>query len=109
MDKRQLTEIISDVYKSLSPKKVSVFPKNEDIIHIRVVSEAFTGMTFSTRFKLLNQMLKDQQVDIFNKYNYVFEAFTAAEVIQLSKDNESTENTNHDGIKHSAQPLDFDS
>lgn len=105
MDKRQLTEIISDVYKSLSPKKVSVFHKNEDIIYIRVVSEAFTGMTFSARFKLLNQMLKDQQVDLFNKYNYVFEAFTAAEVTQLPKNGESTESANRDDLKHSARPL----
>lgn len=105
MDKRQLTEIIINVYKSLTPKKVSVFAKNEDIIHIRVVSETFAEMTFSARFKLLNQMLRAQQVDLFNKYIYVFEAFTAAEVTQLPKSNHDDESENKEGFKHSARPL----
>jgi hypothetical protein len=89
----------------LTPKKVSVFLKNEDIVNIRVVSEAFAGMTFSARFKLLNQMLKDQQPDIFNKYIYVFEAFTTAEVAQLPKSDGGDRDDNLEGLKHSAQPL----
>lgn len=106
MDKRQLTEIISDAYKSLTPKKVSVFPKNEDIVHIRVVSEAFLGMTFSNRFKLLNQILKDQQPELFKNYIYVFEAFTAAEATQLPKNDGEDKIDNSAELKRSAQPLD---
>lgn len=105
MDKKQLTEIISGVYKSLTPKQVSVFFKNENIVNIRVVSEAFAGITFSARFKILNQMLKDQQVELFNRYIYVFEAFTTAEINQLSK-SENEEASNYSPkFKHSAQDL----
>lgn len=105
MDKRQLTEIIIEVYKSLTPKKVSVFLKNEDIINIRVVTESFTGMTFSARFKLLNQILKDQRADLFSKYIYVFEAFTAAEAAQLPKSDRGDKEDTLEEQKHSAQRL----
>lgn len=105
MDKRQLTEIISDVYKTLTPKKVSVFPKNTDVVNVRVVSEAFNGMTFSARFKLLNQMLKDGHAEAFNQHIYVFEAFTVAEASQLSSHDGADQGGVANNLKQSARPL----
>lgn len=86
MDKNQFSVIIAQVYKSLTPSKVVAFAENDDLARIQVVSEAFEGMVFSERFKLLNKMLKDQNPEIFSKYAFIFEAFTAAEVESLPKD-----------------------
>lgn len=104
MDKNQLSVNIAQVYKSLTPTKVSVFINNEDIVNIRVVSDVFSAMTFSERFKLLNQKLKDERPDIFNIYVYVFEAFTVAEASQIPKGGGSENDDLSEGVKRSAQP-----
>lgn len=106
MDKKSIIEIIMDVYKSLTPTKVSIFQKNEEVINIRVVSEIFSGMTFSSRFKFLNQILKDQQPDLFSKHIYVFEAFTSGEAKQVTiSHNDESEESNLEKYKESAKGL----
>jgi hypothetical protein len=105
MDKQSLVEIIANVYKSLSPIKVSVFQKNAEFVNIRVISEFFSGMTFSSRFKLLNQLFKDQNEELFNKHIYIFEAFTSGEVKHLAASTDSDEVEKSDGFKHSAKEL----
>ena len=87
MDKRQFSAVITDVYRSLEPSKVSIFIKNDDTKIVRVISESFSGMTYSSRAKLLNDELQRQQPDIFNEGIYIFEAFTTAENEKLTIDN----------------------
>lgn len=105
MDKHQLTEIIIDVYKTLTPKKTSVFIKNDDVINVRVVSDSFQGMTFSSRFKQLNDMLKSCEPDLFNRFLFVFEAFTSAEMLKIPKDLQATLEPISSALKSSAKPL----
>ena len=105
MDKRQLTEVITDVYKTLTSAKTSVFVKSDDIVNIRVISDSFNGMTFSARFKHLNEMLKSQKPDLFKQHLFIFEAFTSAEVLKLPKDQNTQAEVSADKLKHSAKPL----
>jgi stress-induced morphogen len=106
MDKKQLSAIISDVYKHLTPFKVSVFLKNEDIATIRVISNSFQGMTFSARTKLLNDELAKQQDEIFHQRIYIFEAFTQDEIKQLSsEESHSNESSSSGGFSESAKEL----
>jgi stress-induced morphogen len=105
MDKRQLTEIITDSFRSLTPSKVSVFVKNEDLISVRVVAESFLGMTFSSRFKMLNQLLKDLAPQVFDSHLFVFEAFTKEEVEKLPASHGEREPDQLDGLKELARPL----
>lgn len=105
MDKRRATEIITEVYRTLTPKKVSVFNKNEDVINVRVISESFQGMAFSNRFKLLNDKLQADQPDLFKNYLFIFEAFTSAELQALPKDQQNLVESTVDEFKSSAKPL----
>ena len=71
-----------------------------------LVSESFSGMIFSSRFKLLNQILKEQQSDLFSKHIYVFEAFTSGEVKQLTiAQSDDNEESNSEKYKNSAKEL----
>lgn len=106
MDKRQLTEVIVNLYSSLTPKSTSVFAKNEDVVVIRIVSDSFAGMTFSSRFKMLNEMLSTKEPGVFKQFLFIFEAFTSAELLKLPKDQDTGAEMNSDEIKHSARPLD---
>lgn len=104
MDKRQLSVVITDMFKNLTPSQVSVFLKNADTAIVRVVSDSFKGMTFSSRAKLLNSQFKQQQPSLFQERIYIFEAFTKDEVAQLdSEKEESPSNQVSKGYKESAR------
>jgi hypothetical protein len=106
MDKKQFFAVITQVYKHLAPTKISVFVKNEDSTLIRIISEAFLGMTFSARFKLLNEQFQKQQPELFNEKIYIFEAFTASEVAQINLDNHGVDSDESDsGFSESAKEL----
>lgn len=105
MDKRRIIEIIANAYKTLTPIKTSVFLKNEEVIHIRVVSNAFQGMTFSSRFKLLNDLLKSHDTDLFEKYLFIFEAFTLDETQKLPKNQLDIPNSDDEDFKNSASSI----
>lgn len=106
MDKKQLSAIISDVYKHLTPSKVSVFIKNDEMATIRVIAEAFKGLTFSARTKLLNSEFQNQQAELFGQRIYIFEAFTQDEVEQLSTEADSSKPAlNSGGFSESAKEL----
>ena len=106
MDKKQFLTIASDMYKSLTPSKVSIFVKNEDSIIISIISEVFNGMTFSARFKILNDQFQKQQPELFNEKIYIFEAFTSSEVVQATLDNHGTDSgSSEDGYSESAKEL----
>jgi len=107
MDKKQFIEIITTSFNLLTPQKVSVFLKNDEIVNVRVVSKSFSGMTFSARFKYLNQILKDNQPEAFSKYLYIFEAFTPDEIIKLSIDDSKNIEISEDNFKHSAKPVEI--
>lgn len=83
MDKRKTTNEIVNVYKASTPEKISVFFKSDDVIKIRVVSDSFEGMTFSSRFRKLNDTLSSERSEVFKQFLFVFEAFTSAEMAQL--------------------------
>jgi stress-induced morphogen len=105
MDKNQLLVTISQLYKSLTPSKVSVFKKNDDILNIRVIAEVFKDMTFSSRFRLLNQLLKDQDPKLFKEYIFVFEAFTADEAKELPQDDSTLNEVIQTSFKNSAKEI----
>lgn len=108
MDKRELTEIITDIFKTLPAQKTSVFKKNDEVVEIRVVSKAFAGMTYTDRFKKLDQMLKDAQMPAYGDFLFIYEAFTPGELLSLPKSNEEgkTEDSN-DSFKHTAKDVDL--
>ncbi len=105
MDKRKLTEVIVDLYKGLTPQKTAVFVKSDDVVNIRVLSDAFEGMTFSSRFKKLNDIFAAQEPALFKEHLFVFEAFTSAEMLKLPKDPGSDRNLGSADLKQSARPL----
>ena len=106
MDKRKFSAIISEVYRNLTPTKLSVSCKNAEVYTIHIVSEAFKGMTFSDRFKLLDKELQIQQPGLFNERIYIFEAFTAKESDQIYLQNnpDNDDSATHE-FKESAKEL----
>jgi len=107
MDKRELVEIITDVYSSLSAQKTSVFKKNNEVIVVRVVSKSFVGMTFSARFKKMDQMLKDAQTSFYGNFLFIYEAFTPEELQRLPKPQDGDTSVFNEKFKHSAQQPDL--
>ena len=105
MDKSQFSVIFAQVYQSLTPKKISFFQKNDEILEVRIVSESFKDMAFSARFELLNMLLEQQQPAFFKQYLFIFEAFTAAEVSNLPKNDRSDKNDPNKDFKQSASSL----
>ncbi|MEN0060396.1 MAG: hypothetical protein AAGB31_16265 [Bdellovibrio sp.] len=108
MDKRELTEIITDIFKALPAQKTSVFKKNDEVVEIRVVSKAFAGMTYTDRFKKLDQMLKDAQMPVYGEFLFIYEAFTPEELLSLPKPNEEGKTADsNDSFKHTAKDVDL--
>lgn len=108
MDKRELTEIITDIFKALPAQKTSVFKRSDEVVEIRVVSKDFAEMTYTDRFKKLDQMLKDAQMPAYEDFLFVYEAFTPEEILSLPKASESGEIANAcDGLRHTAQDADL--
>jgi CRISPR/Cas system CSM-associated protein Csm5 (group 7 of RAMP superfamily) len=105
MDKKQFSVIFAQVYQSLTPKKVSFFKKNEDIFEVRVVSDSFAEMSFTTRFELLNKLLEEQQPAFFKQYLFIFEAFTVAEANNLPKSEQADPDESEKDFKQSASSL----
>lgn len=107
MDKRELTEIISNVYSSLPAQKTSVFKKNDETVMVRVISKSFAGMTFSARFKKMDQMLKDAKTSLYGNFLFIYEAFTPEELLTLPKPQESDGLSFNDDLKHTAKEADL--
>ena len=85
MDNYQLNVIMTKVYSALSPKKITIAQKKPEVINVRVVSDIFEGISFTNRFKLLNDLLKSEHQTLFEQHLYIFEAFTSEEMRILRK------------------------
>lgn len=85
MDNYQLNVIMTAVYKGLTPKKISITQKKPEVINVRIVSDVFEGISFTNRFKLLNDLLKSEHQTLFEEHLYIFEAFTTEEMRILRK------------------------
>ena len=85
MDNYQLNVIMANVYKGLTPKKISITQKKPEVINVRVVSDVFEGISFVNRFKLLNDLLRTEHQALFEQHLYIFEAFTTEEMRILRK------------------------
>ncbi len=108
MDKRELTEIITDIFKALPAQKTSVFKKNDEVVEIRVVSKVFAGMAYTDRFKKLDQMLKDAQVPAYGDLLFIYEAFTPEELLSLPKPNKEGKTADSSGsFKYTAKDADL--
>lgn len=108
MDKRELTEVITDIFIALPAQKTFVFKKNDEVVEIRVVSKAFAGMTYTDRFKKLDQMLKDAQMPAYGDFLFIYEAFTPEELLSLPKPNEDDKAADlDDSFKHTATDADL--
>jgi stress-induced morphogen len=86
MDKRQTVVVITEVLRSLTDLEPIV--SFEDDLHINayVISDTFDGMTFSTRFRQLDTLIRTKLSHIHIKYLFNFEAFTKAEAEMLPAD-----------------------
>ena len=85
MDNYQLNVIMTNVYKGLTPRKISITQKKPEVINVCVVSDVFEGISFTNRFKLLNDLLKTEHQTLFEQHLYIFEAFTSEEMRILRK------------------------
>jgi len=103
MDKRELIEIITDVYSSLPVQKISVFKKNSETVMVRIISKSFEGMTFSARFKKMDQMLKDANTSFYGNFLFIYEAFTPEELLTLPKPQETDGAVINEDLKHTAR------
>lgn len=85
MDKRQIIAMITDVLKSLT--QIDPVVSFEDDMHINaiVISDNFEGMTFTTRFRQLDTLLRTRLPDIHIKYFFNFEAYTKTEAEKKRK------------------------
>lgn len=105
MDKRQLTDMITGVFNSLTPIRVSPFFRDEETIEISVISNQFEGMTFSARFKQLDKIVSEQLPDLHGNYLIIFEAFTREEAETISKDRQDKKNQKDSSYQESAKEL----
>lgn len=85
MDNYQLNVIMTNVYKGLTPRKITITQKKPEVINVCVVSDVFEGISFTNRFKLLNDLLKTEHQTLFEEHLYIFEAFTSEEMRILRK------------------------
>lgn len=109
MDKRELTEIVTDIFKALPAQKTSVFKKNDETFEIRVISKSFGGMTFTERFKKMDQLLKSSNVPGYGEALFIYEAFTPEELMSLPdspKGVGATVDPNKDSFKRGAKDAD---
>ncbi len=105
MDKRQLTDLITRAFNSLTPIRVSPVFRDEETIEISVVSNQFVGMTFSARFKLLDKIVSDRLPDLHSNHLMIYEAFTKEEAEAISKEKNDKKNQKNSTYRKSAKEL----
>lgn len=105
MDKRQLTDMITGVFNSLTPIRVSSFLKDKETVEISIISNQFKGMTFSDRFKQLDRILSIELPELHKNYLIIYEAFTKEEADTISKNEKNKKTQKSDSYKESAKEL----
>jgi hypothetical protein len=101
----ELRRIIGQVTKELAPSRIEARVEDEDILHIFVVSEQFSGFPISRRFERLSQLFETQGVAVAEKFTLVFQAWTKAELASIEDD--GTKGSKQDGSqgnRHAAKP-----
>lgn len=91
MDQKQLSNIVAEVYKSLTPSRLEITKLTAEMATIRVVSASFKGMGVSARITLLADLFETSENKVFNERIYILEGFTPEEFLNLPTD-DSEEN-----------------
>lgn len=89
MDKRQLTDMITEVLNSSTLSNAVVSFEDDTHIKVQVISNEFEGKSFTNRFKFIDSLIKDKLPEIHENFFFKFEAFTKEESSRIPKEQKS--------------------
>lgn len=77
--------------KELTPSRLDIRVEGEDVLHILVVSEQFSGVSISKRFEKLSQLFEAQGSAIAEEFTLIFQAWTKAELAEIEAEGEQSQ------------------